>query len=42
MIKSCVPVLTVSNNSLFPLIPGIGISASLLLGAVVWFNSKQL
>lgn len=36
------PVLTASSNSLFPLIPGIVISAGLLLGAVVWFNRKQL
>jgi ABC-2 type transport system permease protein len=36
------PVLTVSDEVLFPLVPGASISAVLLLGAIVLFNRKQL
>ena len=36
------PVLSYSEERLFPLVPGIAISGALLLGAVVLFNRKQL
>jgi ABC-2 type transport system permease protein len=37
-----IPLLTVSDEPLFPLVPGVGISAVLLLGAVLVFNRRQL
>lgn len=37
-----IPVMTVSDELLFPLVPGVSITALLLLGSVVLFNRKQL
>lgn len=37
-----IPVMTASDETLFPLVPGISISAALLLIAVAVFNRKQL
>ncbi len=36
------PVMLLSANPLFPLIPGVGITALMLLVAVIVFNRKQL
>lgn len=37
-----IPVMTYSDEVLFPLVPGVSITSLLLLGAVVLFNRKQL
>lgn len=37
-----IPLMTLSEEKLFPLVPGVSISAFLLLGAVLLFNRKQL
>lgn len=36
------PLLTASDEVLYPLVPGVSISALLLLGAIVLFDRKQL
>lgn len=37
-----IPLLTASDEPLFPLLPGVSVSAVLLLGAVLVFNRRQL
>lgn len=37
-----IPVMTASDEILFPLVPGVSITSLLLLGAVALFNRKQL